>query len=192
MLFYPIHESHLSFSHKLCKQQLTYGSFVVDATAGNGKDSLFLANLILKENKGHLWSLDIQEKAITNTKKILEENLDKQLIKNISLINQCHSLPLPSSPSLDLVVYNLGYLPGGNKKLCTKTNTTLLSIRYFLKLLKQEGALCITCYPGHEEGAEEYYFLLRFFQFNISPYWKITHYFHPNKPQAPNIFWISN
>ena len=60
---------------------------------------------------------------------------------------------MASTPKL--IVYNLGYLPGSDKLLTTKTSSTLLSVEKALSLIAPNGAISITCYPGHEEGKKE-------------------------------------
>ena len=56
---------------------------------------------------------------------------------------------------VDLFMYNLGYLPGGDKSITTDSATTLKSLSSALELLAVGGLLCVVCYPGHEEGARE-------------------------------------
>src|SRR6185436_10014836 len=73
---------------------------------------------------------------------------------NITFLHQCHT-QLPQDEKVKLIVYNLGYLPGGNKSLTTLTSTTLTSLNTAYALLAPGGALSITCYPGHPEGARE-------------------------------------
>jgi 16S rRNA C1402 N4-methylase RsmH len=68
-------------------ENLTDGSGIyVDATAGNGHDTLFIAK-ILKED-GYLYSFDISDKAVENTKKLLKENNIQS--GNIKIINDSH------------------------------------------------------------------------------------------------------
>ena len=60
-----------------------------------------------------------------------------------------------------LVMFNLGYLPGGDKGITTWTDTTLEAVKAALSLLEKDGLLCIIMYPGHSQGAEEKEALLR-------------------------------
>ena len=137
--------SHLTFAHSLWREQLHPGSSAIDATCGNGYDSLFL----LQCGLSHLYCLDIQREALEMTKGRLAE------FKNFSLHRVCHStFPMVEKP-VDLIVYNLGYLPGGDKGLTTRTETTLLSIESGLKLLTKRGLISVMVYPGHREGKRE-------------------------------------
>ena len=56
---------------------------------------------------------------------------------------------------IDAVMYNLGYLPNGDKNKTTMTDTTISSIKDVLKLLNADGIITIVCYPGHSEGLKE-------------------------------------
>ena len=67
----------------------------------------------------------------------------------------CHSTFPTITQPLKLIVYNLGYLPGGDKEITTQTGSTLISLQEGLKLLTTNGIISMTCYPGHEEGNNE-------------------------------------
>jgi glyoxylase-like metal-dependent hydrolase (beta-lactamase superfamily II) len=57
--------------------------------------------------------------------------------------------------TISAIMFNLGYLPGTDKTLITRTETTMIAVRQALELLKPGGLLTIAVYPGHEGGAEE-------------------------------------
>ncbi len=135
---------HLEKAHQFWKEFLKHADHVIDATCGNGKDTAILAALV---PEGHVYSIDIQEDALKKARANVS-------LENVSFLHQCHS-ELPRDKHVRLVVYNLGYLPGGNKTLTSQTSTTLISVTKALELLPEGGALSITCYPGHEEGARE-------------------------------------
>ena len=137
--------SHLTFAHSVWKKHIKSESHVIDATCGNGYDSHF----ILQCNPAHLYCLDIQKKALKNTRNRLEG------FKQFSLHQACHSTFSMVEKPIDLIVYNLGYLPGGNKSLTTQTETTLLSLSNALNLLRKNGLTSIMLYPGHLEGMRE-------------------------------------
>lgn len=145
--------SHIKQAHDYWKKLLKPGDRAIDATSGNGHDSLVLARLILPE--GELFCLDAQEAALTATKARLNAHLSEAQFDKISFMKQCHSSLPGASQTVKLIVYNLGYLPGGNKALTTMTETTLKSLEGGLERLTSGGALSITCYPGHLEGARE-------------------------------------
>lgn len=124
---------------------------VLDATVGNGNDTLELAKLV--GNEGKVYGFDIQTEAINNTGKLLKEN---NILGNIELINDSHeNIGDYIDQELDFIIYNLGYLPGGNKKIITKAETTVKSIKASLRLLKRNAILLVNSYVGHQGGAEE-------------------------------------
>lgn len=88
-------------------------------------------------------------------------------------------------PTLKLVVYNLGYLPQADHTITTKVETTLASVKIAAQLLLPGGALSITCYPGHEEGAREEQSLLSWVQ---TLDWKFFYYVW--RPKSPTLLWL--
>lgn len=135
---------HLKKAHQFWKDHLQPTDIVIDATCGNGRDTAVLAQLV---PQGHVYAIDIQEVAIIKSRQ-------NAPFTNISFLHQCHT-HLPHDQRVRLVVYNLGYLPGGNKQSTSLSSTTLKSVQNALALLPKGGALSITCYPGHAEGAVE-------------------------------------
>lgn len=125
------------------------GDIVVDATCGNGNDTLALSKLA-KE----VYAFDIQTGAINNTKEILKKNERN----NVTLINDSHEYIdkylKEYKNKISLITFNLGYLPGGNKKIMTNHKTTINAIKKGLNLLNKKGIILVTCYP-HEEGKKE-------------------------------------
>lgn len=147
----PVHLNHLFLRHIL-----KAGDRVLDATCGNGQDTLFLAELVLKEDQGWVYGLDIQKEAIEKTKAHLKEHLKPKLLSRITLKEACHSdLSDFEKRSLDLIVYNFGYLPGSDHQKTTKSSSSLQSLFSALELIKPLGYLSLVCYPGHEEGKKE-------------------------------------
>lgn len=124
---------------------------VIDMTIGNGNDTLFLCNLV---NKGHVFGFDIQEKAVSNTRKLLKENN----LTNYSLFNESHEnidiILKDYKNKISLILFNLGYLPGGNKNIITNHISTLNALKKALNMLNNKGIILIVLYP-HEEGKKE-------------------------------------
>lgn len=147
----PVDWSHIAF-----ERFAVPGSSVIDATVGNGYDTLFLAKRVLQEDEGKLFAFDIQEKALMQAKERLQQEVP-HLFPKIRFFHQSHET-FPEEiekASIALIVYNLGYLPGGDKEIVSKVESTLKSIKNGLPLLKPGGALSLTCYPGHSEGKRE-------------------------------------
>ena len=128
------------------------GQICVDATAGNGKDTLTLANLV--GDSGLVYSFDIQKEAIKNTEELL---LQKNIRHRVELIPNSHvDIQEFITRKIDFVVYNLGYLPGGDKSIRTDASTTIESIKNTLEIMAPGAIMLITAYRGHEGGLIEY------------------------------------
>lgn len=190
---FPLFKSHLDLAHQYWQRLVKRGDTVIDATCGNGHDTLFLAQLCLNENEGGLYAIDISPKAIALTKKNLEQHLSKSILERVILIEGCHSsFPTSLNPtSVKLITYNLGYLPGGGDKTqTTKVGTTLESLRQALQLLEPGGALSITCYPGHAEGEIEENHVIKFAASLDSAVWNCVHHVRLNRNKAPSLLLI--
>lgn len=141
--------ANITFAHDLWKKHLKPKDNVIDATCGNGYDSIFLKSL---QTNGKLFCIDIQEKAIQNTKSLFKKN--NISLENTFFFNKSHeNFSYIPKEEIKLIVYNLGYLPGSNKEIITNVDTTIKSILSSLDIVKN-GAISITCYP-HMEGKKE-------------------------------------
>jgi hypothetical protein len=154
---------HTHLTHLIWKDFLQKGMSAIDATAGGGNDTLFIAKLILTKNSGKLFAYDIQKEALEKTEKRLKENLDDFLLKRVHLLHKSHE-DLPKNENISLIVYNLGYFPGGNEEITTKFNSTLRSIENAIEIILPKGLITITMYPGHEEGKIEKDAILNFLE----------------------------
>ena len=129
---------------------------VIDATIGNGKDTLLLAKMV---PFGKVFGFDIQEKAIEKTK----EELKKENITNFQLFQTGHEnmadVLKEYHNKISFILFNLGYLPHGNKEITTTVETTKKALESAEKLLNQKGKILITVYPGHPQGKKESTFL---------------------------------
>lgn len=183
---------HLSLAHHYWQSYLKNGDIVVDATCGNGLDTLALAKLALTSETGKVYALDIQAEAIKSTKEYLKKNLPDDLFERISLIQGCHSrFPAElARNSVHLIVYNLGYLPKGNKSLTTQVETTLESIQKARNLLAPQGLISIMCYPGHEEGEREEIALKEMLKMWDSHEWNCCYHQWVNRPKSATLFLI--
>lgn len=186
---YSLFQSHLDLAHSYWERIVVPGDVVVDATCGNGHDTFRLCQLALT---GQVYALDIQPKAIEKARAYLSEQLSKEQLQHLQLHVKCHST-FPSeieAHSVKLIVYNLGYLPGGDKAITTQLSTTLQSLKAAMNLIKAGGAISITCYPGHLEGEKEENALLDLFQ-TLSPQeWSVCHHRWLNRQKAPSLLFL--
>ncbi|WP_099203263.1 tRNA (mnm(5)s(2)U34)-methyltransferase [Miniphocaeibacter massiliensis] len=121
----------------------------VDMTAGNGNDIYNIAKTVNINSK--IYGFDILEKAIEKSK----EKLSKLTI-NCKLILDSHSnIKNYIYTKIDLAIYNLGFLPGGDKNITTNYSTVLESLNYLITMLNNGGIVIFTFYPGHKSGLEE-------------------------------------
>ena len=186
---FSLFDTPIDLAHNLWKELLNGGDLVIDATCGNGKGSLFLAKL-LKTQNGTLFCVDIQETAINNTKALLKRNL--LCSSHVQFYKQSHeTLPkIPSHLQVKLIVFNLGYLPSGDKSITTQASSTLSSVSNALEVLSPGGMISITCYPGHIEGKKEQEALLENLS-KLSPLlWCFTSFFWSNRNASPSLFLV--
>lgn len=176
---------HLTFAHCSWEKIVIPGDIVIDATVGNGHDTFFLAQLL--QGQGQVIGYDIQPKALAQTQKRLEE-LPEAWRESVILKLQCHANF--SETGVKLIVYNLGYLPGGDKSITTQKGSTLLSIQSALSCLTGDGAISITCYPGHAEGALEQAAIMDFLKTLPTDQWNICHHVWLNRPLSPTWIWM--
>jgi len=130
-------------SHYIIDKFIIEKKVAIDATLGNGYDTDFLADKFEK-----VYSFDIQKEAC-------EKYLLKNLI-NVKIINASHHFfEKYIKEKVDCIMYNLGFLPGGDKNVTTMHDTTLMSIKKGLELLNNGGIMTICIYRGHNEGKIE-------------------------------------
>ncbi|HZH59779.1 MAG TPA: class I SAM-dependent methyltransferase [Metabacillus sp.] len=145
----------LPFAKQLLETSVSKGDIVVDATIGNGHDTVFLAKLV--GEKGKVYGFDIQEQAILNTRdRLMTENI----VEQVTLVQQGHQhiqtvIADEHKGSIAAAMFNLGYLPGGDQSIVTGPDTTISAIQQLLAIMKPEGMIVIVIYHGHEEGQVE-------------------------------------
>jgi SAM-dependent methyltransferase len=148
--------SAVGWAQLLMQDRLRAGDVAVDATVGNGHDTLFLAQLVGGE--GHVFGMDVQAAAVAETQRRLrEEGIEEA---RVTLHCAGHErlaewLPAEQHGRVRGIMFNLGYLPGSDKTVITRTSTTLQALQAAVDLLAPGGLLTVAIYPGHEGGAEE-------------------------------------
>ncbi len=144
-------EKAVKISHFFIEQKIHPGERVVDATCGNGKDTVFLSRLV--GVSGKVYAFDIQERALQKTKELLAK---EECVANVELICAGHqNIEKYVQPQVSLILFNLGYLPCSDRRFTTQSETTLEALKKSLTLLDEGGIILMVIYPGHEEGMKE-------------------------------------
>lgn len=141
-----------SWCQELLRIQVPENGFYIDATTGNGHDTLFLCELA--KERGYVLGFDIQQQALNHTREMLVRN---HMEDRARLICDSHVNmgKYAEEGSADAICFNFGYLPGGDHALATKPETSLAAIGEGLKLLKKGGVMSLCIYSGGDSGFEE-------------------------------------
>ncbi len=141
----------LYMARKFVSSCVRIGETVIDATAGNGHDTLFLAQLV--GDQGKVFSFDVQKEAIEKTRQLLER---ENLIGRVALILDSHEhMPEYVHEPVSVIMFNLGYLPGSDHQIITRPESTINAVKAGLLLLRPGGIITLMIYTGHEGGKEE-------------------------------------
>ena len=174
-------------AHLLLRQSLRPGDQVVDATVGNGHDTLFLAKLVGPQ--GHVFGFDIQQAALAEAAKNVE-GLSQVTLIHVGHEKLAERLPEDCTGQLAAVMFNLGYLPGASKDITTQTETTLIALEQAIANLKTHGLITLVLYPGHTEGAKEAQPVRSYAQ-QLGQDYAVTHYKRLNTQRpAPELLVI--
>ena len=132
-------------------RHLPRGGVAVDFTMGNGHDTSFLSRAV--GDGGRVYAFDIQPEAIASTRATLAAD---GCPDNVTLILDSHSNAKNYiDTSIDAGMFNLGFMPGGDKSKTTMRTTTMPAVRDAVSMLASGGALTVAVYPGHAEGDAE-------------------------------------
>jgi predicted methyltransferase len=139
-------------AHAAVRTVLQPGEVAIDATAGNGHDTRFLAELV--GPNGLVFALDIQPVALANTAALVRY-LDNVTLLQRDHAEMCDAIAREHHGKVAAVMFNLGYLPGGEKAIVTQIDSTVRAITAAIELLRVGGVLSVLAYTGHTGGAEE-------------------------------------
>lgn len=134
---------------RFIKEQVSPGDLCIDATMGNGNDTLLLSTLCGKD--GRVIAFDIQEQAVKSTK----ERLSKaDAPDNYTLLLESHTQmsSYAKENSVSCITFNLGYLPGGDHTMATKSDSSIAALTQGLSLLKKGGLISLCIYSGGDSG----------------------------------------
>lgn len=148
----------LSQAHKWVAERVRKGDIVIDATAGNGSDTLFLSRTA--GPGGAVYAFDIQSEALEQTRKRLESEARPESHAPVILVHASHEelmnrIALEEHGKIAAIMFNLGFLPGSSQTVITLPSTTLAALDIALSLLRGGGILTVVVYPGHEGGKTE-------------------------------------
>ena len=180
-------------AHRYLARQLKRGDSVIDATAGNGHDSAYMAQLVGAE--GQLLAIDIQAEAITATRARLERygcgaHAELQVADHADVLQaRCSS----HANRIHAITFNLGYLPGSDKRIQTEPSSTLAALHASSQLLHSGGLLLVTAYRGHPGGLREADSVADYMQHLQARGWSIE----CNEPavrgtRVPPILWVAH
>ena len=163
------------------------GDSVVDATMGNGKDTLFLCGLV--GEAGHVYAFDVQEEAVRRTQERVSE---AGFAARTTLLLAGHETMARHVPQgVKAVMFNLGWLPGAQHIVTTKTDTTLEAVRAAVELIGRGGIVTVCIYPGHEEGTRELHALLDYAKgLSVRTYNVLHHHFLNAAEGTPELILI--
>lgn len=179
-------------AHLLLRSWIKPGDIAVDATCGNGKDTALLVELC---GAGTVYACDIQQQALDSTRCHLEKTGS---VSTVRFVQGCHSqwdqlLPSEHKGKIKIFVYNLGYLPHGNKALTTRAKTTIESVEQALDWVGAEAAILVVAYPGHSTGLEELEAFLEWCHGKLPKNWKTTAYKSSGRfKRGPELYWLQN
>lgn len=141
----------VKMAHRLVAAVLPEGATAIDATVGNGHDTLFLARNV--GSLGKVYGFDIQTEALQSADDRLRAAGCRQ---QVTMIQAGHeTMTEHIAGPVDAVMFNLGYLPGGDHGQITRADTTITAIEAGMKLLRPGGLMSIVVYTGHPGAAEE-------------------------------------
>lgn len=152
---------------------LCEGDVAIDATAGNGHDTQFLAGCV--GASGRVLAFDVQEAAMRSTgERLREAGLDERV--EFHLASHARMDEFAEAASVAVVMFNLGYLPGEDHALATEADETLRALDAAACVLKSGGLLSVVCYPGHAQGADESASVERWMNDRPTDGWRVAKY----------------
>lgn len=169
---------------RFIEEQVKEGDICIDATMGNGNDTLLLSRLAGPD--GQVLAFDIQEQALQAARqKLLRENAPANY--TLFLESHTHMADHVKPDSVSCIVFNFGYLPGGDHSLATRSETSIQALEQSLTLLKKGGLLSLCIYSGGDSGFEERNALLTWLKKLDSHNYLVIRSDYYNRPNNPPI-----
>jgi len=183
--------SLVNAAHNLIRDVLHPGDIAVDATVGNGHDTLFLVEQV--SPSGRVFGFDIQQTAIDSTREKFQQTHSPECL---TLIHASHAdmsdkIPAHYHGNIKAIMFNLGYLPGGDKSIITRTDSTVMALNSAIRILSSNGIITVMAYPGHPGGDLETEQVKNWCEQLDDNQFKISIiYSSENKESAPRLFVI--
>lgn len=178
-------------AHQQIRPCLSEGAVAIDATLGNGHDTLFLAQGV--GDSGHVYGFDIQLQAIDSTRLRLEQH-DMQARATLFLASHADMaqyVPAALHRKIQAIMFNLGYLPGADKSIITQADTSLRALDVASLLLAGQGVMTVMVYPGHSGGDVEAAAVEQWAQrLDTARYGHQVLFGHHHQANAPRLFVI--
>ncbi len=176
--------SALDIIKRVISENVSEGDICIDATAGRGNDTLFMAQLV--GESGHVTAFDIQQDAVDSTKKLLEEN---GVSHRADVLLKSHSEmdAIFDEGSVSCITFNFGWLPKGDHSVSTKKETSIEAIEKGLRLLKKDGIMTLIIYYGRDTGFEERDAILEYLPTIDSEKYTVLEMPFVNRPNCPPI-----
>ncbi|KAG0624266.1 hypothetical protein M758_3G235100 [Ceratodon purpureus] len=179
-----------SVAHGVWRKVVRPGDIVIDATCGNGHDTLELAKMVCADNaSGYVYAFDVQEDALANSSYLLDQHLDSVQRKRVKLLRLCHSQleKIVGETAIRLVTFNLGYLPGGDHTVITNVDTTIQALQASSNVLQPGGLISVIAYVGHSGGREEFEAVMNFAANLPTREWVCSQHEWVNRPLSPRL-----
>ena len=175
----------VSIAHRIIAEHVKPGDICIDATAGRGNDALYLCNLAGK--KGKVIAIDVQDEAVESTRHLLAKN---GFSENAEVILDSHINmdKYVLEDSVSCIIFNFGWLPGGDHNIATKPSSSIIAIEKGLNLLKSGGLMSLCIYHGKESGFAEKAAILSYIKTIDSKLYTVIVSEFVNRPNNPPIF----
>lgn len=171
------------FCHRFIKDHVAPGDVCVDATAGNGNDTLFLCRLV--GESGKVYAFDIQQEALLRTgERLKQEKLQAELVLDGHENMEAY---VEEKGEVACMVFNFGYLPGGDHTIATGARTSVQAIKAGLKLLRKGGLMSLCIYSGGDTGFDERDAILNFLRELDPKQYLVIESIYYNRPHHPPI-----
>ena len=195
--------SLVNIAHNFIREVLRPGDIAIDATIGNGHDTVFLVEQV--SPSGRVFGFDIQRAAIDSTLMKVESSCktserarsnEPLRLKCLTLIQASHAdmdelIPAQYHGNISAIMFNLGYLPGGDKSIITDTDSTVTALNSAGRMLSSNGIITVMAYPGHQGGDQETTQVKNWCSQLDEDQYKISIvYSSDNKESAPRLFVI--